>query len=233
MNRAWWTKLHLLTRLALFLIVCLHAALGRELLPQLLLFCGLLLLLFACGAAGPHARLLLWAHLLGLPTTVLLFLVIGYETARSWSEALSWGLVEALRYALRLECLFLANLVFIGITSPQELISLFSRRWIPTAVGTLLSTAVRFLPLTLTEARRIYDIQRCRGLRLRPWAPRTCLPIIVPLFVSQMCRAHDTSVMLVVRRIATGTRATSPRKFGLADLLVLGLALATCIPTLL
>jgi energy-coupling factor transporter transmembrane protein EcfT len=232
MTRAWWTKLHLLTRLVLFLIVCLHAALGREFLPQLLLFCGLLLLLFACGAAGPHARLLLWAHLLGLPATVLLFLAIGYETARSWPEAISWGLVEALRYALRLECLFLANLVFIGITSPQEIISLFTRRWIPPAVGTLLSTAVRFLPLTLTEARRIYDIQRCRGLRLRPWAPRSCLPIIVPLFVSQMCRAHDTSVMLVVRRIATGTRGTSPRKFGLADLLVLGLAIATCIPML-
>ena len=76
--------------------------------------------------------------------------------------------------------------------------------------GTLLSTAVRFLPLTLTEARRIYDIQRCRGLRLRPWAPRTWLPIIVPLFVSQMCRAHDTSVMLVVRRMATGTGAHRP-----------------------
>lgn len=233
MNRAWWTKLHLLTRLALFLIVCLHAAVGREFLPQLLLCGGLLLLLFACGAAGPHARLLLWAHLLGLPATVLLFLAIGCETARSWPEALSWGLVEALRYALRLECLFLANLVFIGITSPPEIISLFSWRWMPTAVGTLLSTAVRFLPLSFTEARRIYDIQRCRGLRLRPWAPRTWLPIMVPLFVSQMCRAHDTSVMLVVRRMATGARGASPRKFGLADLLVLGLALATGIPMLL
>ena len=74
MTRAWWTKLHLLTRLALFLIVCLHTALGREFLPQLLLFCGLLLFLLASGAAGPHARLLLWAHLLGLPATLLLFL---------------------------------------------------------------------------------------------------------------------------------------------------------------
>jgi len=58
------------------------------------------------------------------------------------------------------------------------------------------------------------------------------LPIIVPLFVSQMCRAHDTSVMLVVRRIGTATRGTSPRKFGIADLLVLGMALATCTPML-
>ena len=34
MNRAWWTQLHLLTRLAQILIVSLHAALERELLPQ-------------------------------------------------------------------------------------------------------------------------------------------------------------------------------------------------------
>ena len=117
--------------------------------------------------------------------------------------------------------------------APLEIISLFTRRWIPPAVGTLLSTAVRFLPLTLTEARRIYDIQRCRGLRLRPWAPRSCLPVIVPLFVSQMCRAHDTSVMLVVRRIATVTRGASLWTFGLADLVLLGLALASCLPILL
>jgi hypothetical protein len=48
-----------------------------------------------------------------------------------------------------------------------------------------------------------------------------------------MCRAHDTSVMLVVRRMAPRTGAASTRKLGFADWLVLGLALAVCIQTLL
>ena len=65
MTAAWWTKLRPLTRLALFLTVCLRAALGQEFLPQLLLFVGLLLLLFTCGAAASHYRLLIWAHVLG------------------------------------------------------------------------------------------------------------------------------------------------------------------------
>ncbi len=233
MTRPWWTRLNLLTRLALFLVVCLHAALGEGLLLQMLLCSGLLLLLFGSGAAGPHARLLLWAHLLALPATAILFLAIGYETTRSFSGAVSWGLVEALRYALRIECLLLANLLFVGLTTPLEIISLFARPWIPPALGTLLSTAVRFLPLSLAEARRIYDIQRCRGLRLRPWAPQSCLPVIVPLFVSQMCRAHDTSVMLAVRRMAAGPRGASRGTFGLADLLLLALALASCLPIVL
>ena len=232
MTAAWCTKLHPLTRLALFLTVCFRAALGEQFLPQLLLFCGLLLLLFTCGAAASHYRLLIWGHVLGLPATGLLFVAIGYENTRVLSQSLSWGVVEAARYILRLECLFLANLVFISITSTREIISLFSHRWMPTAVGTLLSTAVRFVPLTLTEARRIYDIQRCRGLRLRPWAPRSWLPIIVPLFVSQMCRAHDTSVMLVVRRMTPGLLIPSPQKLGPLDWGVLGLALAICIQIL-
>ena len=233
MTATCWTKLHPLTRLALFLTVCLRAALGEEFLPQLLLFCGLLLLLFVCGAAVSHYRLLIWAHLLGLPGTVFLFIAIGYENTHVLSQSLSWGAVEAARYILRLECLFLANLVFISVTSTREIISLFSHRWMPTAVGTLLSTAVRFVPLTLAEARRIYDIQRCRGLRLRPWAPRSWLPIVVPLFVSQMCRAHDTSVMLVVRRMTSTAAISSPRKLHPLDWGVLGLALAICIQILL
>ena len=233
MTISWWTKLHPLTRLALFLTVCLRAALGEQFLPQFLLFCGLLLLLLTCGTAMPHYRLLIWAHVMGLPATMFLFIAIGYEQTHLWSQSLSWGVVEAARYLLRLECLFLANLVFISITSPREIVSLFSHRWMPAAVGTLLSTAVRFVPITLTEARRIYDIQRCRGLRLRPWALRSWLPIVVPLFVSQMCRAHDMSVMLVVRRMTPGTAISSPRKLGPLDWGVLSLALAICIQTLL
>jgi len=222
-----WTRLNVLTRLALFLVVCLHAAVGRGLLPQLLLCAGLLLLFIGCGAAGPHARLLLWAHGLALPATALLFLAIGYEATRSFAGAISWGLPEALRYILRLESLFLANLLFVSLTTPLEIISLFTRRGIPPAAGTLLSTAVRFLPLSLGEARRIYDIQRCRGLRLRPWAPQSCLPVLIPLFVSQMWRAHDAAVMLAVRRIPSGFRGAPRGAWGAADLLLLGLALAS------
>jgi len=229
----WLRRLHPLTRLTLFLTVCVYAALGRELLPELLLFFGLLVLLLACGAAAAHYRLLLWAHLLGLPGTLLLFVAIGYEQTHLWTQALAWGAAEGSKYVLRLESVFLANLVYISVTSTWEILSLFSHRWIPSAVGTLLSTAVRFVPLSLTEARRVYDVQRCRGLRLRPWAPRSWLPLMVPLFVSQMVRAHDTSVMLVVRRIVPGTGAASFRKLRAMDWLVLGLALALCIERLL
>jgi len=229
----WWTKPHPAVRATFFLAVCMRAALEREWLPQSLLFCGLLLLLMACGAAAFHYRFLLWAHLMGLPSTMLLFVVIGYERTHLCPEALSWGVVEALKYALRVESVLLANLVFISTTSTREMFSLFPRRWVPASVATLLSTAVRFLPLSLAEARRIYQVQRCRGLRLRPWSPRSWLPIIVPLFVSQMCRAHDTAVMLVVRRISLGTGSSSDRRWGLADVFVFGLALAMGIEALL
>ena len=229
----WWKQLHPGARTAVFLALCMRAALEREWPPQCLLFCGLFVLLIACGAAGSHYRLLFWMHLMGLPGTMLLFIAIGYEQTRNCLDALSWGSIEALRYSLRVENVLLSNLVFISLTSTRELLSLLRHRWVPAPVGTLLSTAVRFVPLSLTEARRIYDVQRCRGLRLRPYAPRTWLPVVIPLFVSQMCRAHDTSIMLVVRRMDAPTTLRRSRSMGTADWLILGLALAFCLQPLL
>jgi len=90
-----------------------------------------------------------------------------------------------------LECLFLANSC--SLASPAHARSSRCSRigGLPTAAGNRLlpAPAVRFVPLSLTEAHRIYDIQRCRRLATAPVGARSWLPIIVPLFVSQMCRA--------------------------------------------
>jgi energy-coupling factor transporter transmembrane protein EcfT len=233
MNLSCWTCLHPSARAALFLALCMRAALERQWLPQSLLFCGLLLLLFACGAAAAHYRFLLWVHLMGLPSTMLLFVAIGYEQTRAIPQALLWGAVEALKYALRVETVLLVNLLFISVTSTREIFALFPRRWMPVSLATLLATALRFVPLSLVEARRIYDVQRCRGQRVRPWAPRSWLPILIPLFVSQMCRAHDTAVMLVVRRIGVAPAAAASRKWTLPDVVTLAIALALCVQIVL
>ena len=205
-----WSRLHPLTRAMLFTAVGLYAALGSPPAVQIALAAALLAVVLACGVIRTHWRLLLALHLFGLPGAALLFVLAGYERSGRWAEALAWGLPQAARYSLRLECLLLANLALIGTISLRELTELFMHRWVPKAVGLPLLTAVRFIPLTLAESRRIYDVQRCRGLRLRPWRPRTWLPVLVPLFISQMQRAHDTALMLVVRRIVPGTGAASP-----------------------
>jgi energy-coupling factor transporter transmembrane protein EcfT len=221
-KREWWTKLHPLTRVALFLGACLQAALASDVTATLLLAAGLLLIVVACGVLKSHLRLLVWAHLAGAPGLVLLFVAAGFERTHSWPGAWSWGLAEAGRYALRVECLFFANLALIGTTGVRELAGLAASRWVPAPAAIILSTALRFIPHTLAEARRIYEIQRCRGLRLRPWRPRSWLPLIVPLFVGQMWRAQETTLMLAVRRIVPGNGFAPGRRLRAMDWVVMG-----------
>ena len=224
-----WACIHPLTRTVLFLAVGVYAAVSSRLAVQIALAGMLLAIALARGTVKAHWRLLVWIHLTGLPGAAIIFVATGYERTRLWGEAFSWGLMEAARYSLRLECLFLANLAMIATISMRELTELFTHRWVPRPLGVPLLTAVRFIPLTLAESRRIYTIQRCRGLRLRPWSPRTWLPVFVPLFISQMQRAHETALMLVVRRIVPGAWAGPSRRLRVLDYAVLGLAVGLCI----
>lgn len=228
MSSAPWRRLHPLTRLVLFGAVCLCAAAETGFVPLGILAGALLLLVIAAGTLRSRWAMLLWLHVFSLPGLALVFVLAGHEDARTWPAAVAWGLPEAARYALRLECLLLANLALIGTTTMLEISRLFAHRRVPAPAGLLLSTAVRFVPMSIAEARRIYDIQRCRGLRVRPWAPRTWLPIAVPLFVAQMCRAHETAVMLAVRRILRDPRPGFDPPVTTLDGIAIGVAVAVC-----
>jgi energy-coupling factor transport system permease protein len=220
--------LHPLTRAGLFLAVGLYAALCERVPVQAALAGVLLAIVVACGAIKPYWRLLVWGHLMGLPAVAILFLLTGYERSGLWADAVPWSLIEVAKYALRLECLLLANVAMIGTISLREMTELLTHRWMPAWLGVPLLAAVRFMPLMLAESHRIYNVQRCRGLRLHPWSPRTWLPVFIPLFIAQMQRAHDTALALVVRRMTPGTQAGSPRRLRPLDYVVLSLAAALC-----
>ncbi len=224
MNTGPWTKLHPLARIIIFLGICLQITLCEDWTSQALVCLGLLMLVIASKVGSTLWRFLIWMNLIGLPGIFLVFILTGYERSQTLSEALAWGMREGVGYALRIEGLFLANLALIGTTSARELMTVFYQRWAPTSVATLLSTAVRFIPVTIIETRRIYDVQRCRCFKMRPWAPRSWLPIIVPLFISQMCRAHETALMMVVRRIGQTGYQGPQRQFRMLDWIATGSA---------
>lgn len=228
-----WRKLHPATRALIFLTLCAQAAIEHQWLPQLLLFGGLLVLFLTCETVGPHYRWLLRIHLAGVPSAVLLFVLIGYADTRAWPASFFWGLSNGVRYVLRLENMLLGNLLFVSTTTPRELLLLLQPKWAPAFLAPLLSTALRFLPLSLREVRRIYAVQRCRGLRLRLWSPGTWIPLLVPLLLSQMCRSHDAAVMLAVRHLDVSARPAAGPGLKPADLLILTLGLFLCLQILL
>ncbi len=221
--------LHPGSLLLAFFAVSIYATLCNSVLALALLGLGLLALLATCSPSGKLLHVIFWLNLLGIPGSMVFFVAAGWEAAGSLPGALRWAIVPAALYTLRLECLVFANLVLVGTTTPRALFAL-GPRWLPSGFRTLLVTAVRFVPLTISEAIRIHQVQRCRGLRLRLWSLRTWLPVLIPLFLAQMRRAHETALMLVVRRVLPTMAPVGPRPgFRPADWLVVGCSAGACL----
>lgn len=213
--------LHPRALLLAFLYVSIYTTVSQHVESLLLVGAGLVCLLIASRPGPKSFRLLFWLNLLGIPGSFCFFLVAGWEVERTLGGAIGWALHPAALYALRLECLIIANLVLVSTIGPRALFAL-GPRWLPSGFRTLLVTALRFIPLTMNEAIRICQVQRCRGLKLRIWSPRTWVPIVIPLFLAQMRRAHETALMLTVRGIMPGTVSlTEHQRFRPADWLVL------------
>lgn len=204
MNKHLLRNLHPGSLFWAFLCVSLHASLCSSVTALGLTCAGLLILLFSCSTTGKSLRLLFWLNVLSLPGTMVLFVTAGWESQRNLIGALKWAMEPASLYALRVECLIFANLILASVANAQELFAL-GPRWLPSGFRTVLVTAIRFVPLTVDEAIRIHRIQRCRGLQLRLWVPRTWIPILIPLFLAQMRRAHETALMLTVRHVMPGS----------------------------
>ena len=84
---------------------------------------------------------------------------------------------------------------------------------------------------SLEEARRIVDVQRCRGFRPSSLLdPRNFLPILTPLVVAHLKRAHDMAICLEIRHFFWSAPHTRPTPIlSLADVTCCVLGLLCCI----
>jgi len=67
-------------------------------------------------------------------------------------------------------------------------------------LATVLSIALRFIPILATEAGNVMDAQRCRGVEFGKGniirRARAFVPVLVPMFVSSFRRAEELSVAM-------------------------------------
>lgn len=147
-------------------------------------------------------------------------------------------------YAVRILLLVAASLIVSFTTTSTQLTEAFSSFLRPLRVlrvpvddvASVLSIALRFIPLVAEELGRIHDAQWARGakfgekglvVRVRAWAT-----VLVPLFVGMFRRADNLAVAMDARCYgAPGVRRTSlsHRKFGVDATLVTVAGLALCI----
>lgn len=147
-------------------------------------------------------------------------------------------------YAVRILLLVAASLIVSFTTTSTQLTEAFSSFLRPLRVmrvpvddvASVLSIALRFIPLVAEELGRIHDAQWARGakfgekglvVRVRAWAT-----VLVPLFVGMFRRADNLAVAMDARCYgAPGVCRTSlsHRKLGVDAALVTVAGLALCI----
>lgn len=200
--------------LLLFLCISLHATLQPSAWWLGGLLAGLLVWLWHSGLPLAVIRLPLLALVWGLPPSLLIFGLSARETAGDWPSAWAVGAAGALVFNLRLAVLVMANLLLVRQAAMPELVAVLQRLRIPAAAVLFLTAVVRFMPIAVSECRRILDTQRCRGFhRRRLLGPHRWLPLMVPLLVAHLRVAHDLALALEVRRVSdTAKHPPAPRQ---------------------
>lgn len=157
------------------------------------------------------------------------------------------GFARGCYYVLRIVLLLLASLVLTTTTSSTEItyalksfLRPLERFGVPTHdIATIVSIALRFIPVSIDEFQRLRDAQTSRGAafntgglasRLKAWAT-----VLVPLFVGLYRRADNLALAMEARCYGSSV-ATQLVSCGFtkkqASLLVAGLAMCVCVAIL-
>lgn len=153
------------------------------------------------------------------PRTVLLVLVppdaplVGPLTGgvRVYAEGIVHGAVQSLRLVATLS----AGLAVAWTLDPHALLASFAALRLPHALAFCTTAAVRFLPVTVEEARIALRAQRMRGLRLSGAgglnALRAVLSIARPTLAAAVRRAETVALASASRAYDPDRRRTSLR----------------------
>ena len=150
------------------------------------------------------------------------------------------GLRQALFMAMRLIYLVIGSSMLTYTTTPGKLTDAIESLlgWLKVFrvpvhdFAMMMSLALRFIPLLLSEANRILDAQSARGADVDSGSfvkkMRTMVAIIVPLLVSATRRAYELGLAMEARCYGSAKKPTKlkPLKFRFSDLLMLPLMVA-------
>ncbi|MBI2194718.1 MAG: energy-coupling factor transporter transmembrane protein EcfT [Planctomycetes bacterium] len=154
-----------------------------------------LMLLLALGTFGTMVSQALFYN--AYPRTAWVILA---DPAKSWLGRATGGIAlyrEGLAYgavqSLRLSAMLAAGLAVCWTTDPRDLLSALHRLRIPEGLCFMTITAVRFLPLVLSEAASVWASQRLRGVQPFRYGPISLLfsavRMLRPVFANCVRRA--------------------------------------------
>lgn len=141
----------------------------------------------------------------------LVYGMVGAGPATHTLGPLSFDLVaakEGTQAAARLASTFLVIAVAHHFVPPSQLLPFVARKGIP---AYLAGALLRLVPTLAADAARLRDAQRARGHRFRKGvqAPRSWIPLLVPLCVITLRRAREQSYALRLAGLGPDPRGTN------------------------
>jgi len=191
---------------------------------------GLLAVVLAWGLQPAYRRVIVLIGVLFVATILMWALVLGGgEPLVSLGPlAISReGLLFGVGMGMRICIMIAAGVVYLATTRPEETVWALQRSGVPYRAAFSLGLAFRLLPLFLSQARRIREVQIARGLDLGARNPleraRAHLPLVAPVILSALRRVDRLAVALEGRGFGGSARRTSMRepRFGLREMLAL------------
>lgn len=161
---------------------------------------GAMLLLVTIGKAWPNVLRFKGLLIIILAMTTLMFTVTWPgETALLWFIKQE-SVLHGASMGLRVVSLVIAGIVFLSITTNEELLIGLVRMGVPYRFSFALSTALRLVPTVLGTALVISQAQRCRGLDVDSGNVvkrlKNMVPILIPVFVSTIRSTRTFSLAL-------------------------------------
>jgi energy-coupling factor transport system permease protein len=180
--------------------------------------------LIVMGVSRTRIGMMRWLFipfLISVPMTTCVFVGSYWSELGSLKLGFIRGLTEGGLFFLRIFLLLLANIIFVRTTDIRQFAVSLTRIKIPQVFVTLITTTFRFFPMMIQEGRRIIEVQRSRGIGPRHLLrPHHFLPIVIPLLLINMQRAHDMVLSMKLRGMALQATSRSV-PFSSLDLWVL------------
>lgn len=159
-----------------------------------ILFILLLLLILLSLLLKPKRQLVKRLKPLLLIGLTIILINLFFNMSFVPEDRLSKGIL----YAGKFVNLSLSVFIFTAITSPSEIVALFS--FLPKQMTLALSITFSIIPVIMSEIDKITLIQKTRGHNFRSFNPKKSIfPLIVPLLHRTLKRGEQIGIVLLAR----------------------------------
>jgi len=123
------------------------------------------------------------------------------------------GILFGLAMVFRMNSILLSVFVLLATTQPREIVlALVEKLRVPYDYAFMFTTALRFIPVLLAEARVILAAQETRGCAVSGHNPlrklKAYIPLAVPLVMISLNKAERLAISLETRAFGSGNRTS-------------------------